>query len=189
MTAYIDAINRVYRQVLLAVGLGRVTFSATGAGPTEKYQVQLGSTEVHDNERRFFEYGFASRLFPGCSTISVYIAGDRGNGVIVASNDGRYRIDLQPGESAQYDDQGQFIKISRTGIVIQGNNLPITIETSGAVNVNAGGNANINATGNVVIATGGTVQLGAAGGKKLALDGDPVVGGVIQASSTKGTCT
>jgi phage gp45-like len=179
----LDAINRVYRQVSLTVGLGKVTISATGAGPTEKYQITLGSTETHDGERRFAEYGFASRLLPGCNTISVYIAGDRGNGVIIASNDPRYRIDLQPGEVAVYDDQGQVVKVARGGIVLDTGSTgnPITVNTSGSVNVNA--------TGNVVIASGGSVQIGAAGGKKVALDGDPIVGGKVQASSTKATAT
>jgi hypothetical protein len=49
----------------------------------------------------------------------------------------------------------------------------------------AGGDVVINTTGNVVLTPGGTIQLGGTGGRRIVLDGDPVTGGSVRATSSK----
>jgi len=169
-----DAIDRVYRQALLMIGLGRITAGPVpSSAKVQRLQIALGSSEIHDNEIRFSEYGFASSPLPGCNTISVYIAGDRANGAIIATNDPNFQVTLQPGESVLFDNRGRKVHLTQTETLIEGGSDPIIINT----------------TGDVILTAGGTVQLGAAGGKKVVLDGDPVSGGTVHASSSKVTAT
>jgi hypothetical protein len=75
----------------------------------------------------------------------------------------------------------QYIRFSTAGIEII---TPATSTITAAnVNITASGTATVTAAhANLISAD---VNLGATGGKKIVLDGDPVVGGVVQASSTK----
>jgi phage gp45-like len=185
-----SSIERLYHRVLAVIGRGKIQL-VNDTGPIQTMQIVLNLRETLDGCPRLAEYGFSSFPQDGASAVLAFMGGDRNNGVVIATGDTRYRVTLQKGECVIHDDQQQVVHIAHGGIVVDtgptGN--PITLNTSGSVNINASGSVNVNATGNAVIATGGTVQLGAAGGKKIALDGDPVVGGKVQASSTKATGT
>lgn len=61
----------------------------------------------------------------------------------------------------------------------------VTRGTPQRVVLTATGDVAINTTGNVVLTPGGTVQLGGTGGRKVVLDGDPVTGGTVRATSSK----
>lgn len=197
------AIERIYRRLLGVVGRGKVQ-TGNDTGAVQVLQLILSGQETRDKCYRLAEYGFTSMPQAGADAVMLFIGGDRSNGVVVATGDQRYRITMSAGECAIHDDQQQKVHIQRGGIVLDtgptGN--PITLNTSGSVNVNAkqnvvvsaGGSATlttsggttVNAGGNVVISAGGMVQLGGAGGKKVVLDGDPVsTGGTVSATSTK----
>ena len=65
--------------------------------------------------REFFQhYGFTSRPLAGSEVIFIR----QGNHfVAIASDDRRYRITLEAGELALYDDQGQKVHLKRDGII------------------------------------------------------------------------
>ena len=64
----------------------------------------------------------------------------------------------------------------------------INITSTANINLTAMGDTTITSTGNTVLISP-SVQLGAAGGKKVVLDGDPVSGGTVHATSTKTLAT
>ncbi len=127
MSAFVAAIERLYQRVAMTVGRGRIT-TGFDSDLAQKHQVQLGADEIRDNTIRLPEYGFTSMPLPGANALVIFVGGDRSNGVIVATDDPRYRPHpLKAGEVAIYDDQGQSVYLTRTGIVINGAGLPIKV--------------------------------------------------------------
>ena len=83
---------------------------------------------------RFQQYGFTSVPFVGAEAVYLCPGGTRAHSIVVAVEDRRYRLTaLAEGEVAIHDDQGQKVHLTRGGIVIDGKNLPITIENAPTV--------------------------------------------------------
>ncbi len=128
-----DAIERVWRRLLLAIGRGRITF-VDDAAQVQRVQVQLGSDEVKDNTPRLAEYGFQSNPPPGSDCVVLFLAGERTNGVVVATGNQRWRLRaLAEGEVAISDDKGQKVYLSVAGIRIDGGGLPMQITNTPSV--------------------------------------------------------
>ncbi len=66
--------------------------------------------ETIDNREYFQHYGFTSRPLAGAEII---IIREGGHFIAMASDDRRYRISMENGEVALYDDQGQKIHLKR----------------------------------------------------------------------------
>lgn len=127
-----DVAERLWRRAQLMFGRGRIK-TGNDTGPVQILQVQLSPLELKDLMRAA-EYGFASNPLPGCHAIAVFVGGDRSNGVIVATNDQLHRLkNLQPGEAAIYDDQGQSVWIKRGGIEVNCAGNPLTIVNASSV--------------------------------------------------------
>lgn len=92
----------------------------------------LGLIDVDDRE--FFQhYGFTSR--PQAGSEAVYLV--EGNLVLaIGSDDRRYRIAVESGEVALYDDLGQKVHLTRDGIAID-SPLPVTVNGA-AINLGNG---------------------------------------------------
>lgn len=137
MTAELSIAEKLWRRVQLVVGRGRIK-TGNDAGLVQMQQVQLGAAEIRDNTPRVSEYGFTSMPLPGCHGIVIFVGGDRSNGVMIATNDQNHRLkNLQPGEVAIYDDQGQSVYLKRGGIDVNGAGLPITVHNTPTVRVTA----------------------------------------------------
>lgn len=133
----IAAIDRIYRRVLMMVTRGRVT-TGNDSGAVQMLQIKLNADHVRDNTPRLAEYGFTSMPPNGSDVVLVFIAGDRSNGVIVATGHQASRMkNLQPGEVAIFDNQGQSIYLTQAGIVINGAGLPITVNNTSKMTINA----------------------------------------------------
>jgi phage baseplate assembly protein V len=128
-----DPIERIWRRLLLALGRGRITF-IDDAGPVQKLQVKLGAEEVKDNTPRLSEYGFQSVPPAGSDAVVIFIAGERTNGVVVATGNQTYRMrGLASGEVAISDDKGQHVYLSAAGIRVDGGGKPIEITNTPSV--------------------------------------------------------
>ena len=132
----IGAVERALHRIRLMIGRGRVT-TGNDSGPVQLLQVRLGELEVHDNTPRLAEYGFNSFPHPGCDALLIFNNGNRSEGVIVATGDQRYRLHLVEGEVAIHDDLGQKVHLTRNGIVIDGGGLPITVNNTPTMTINA----------------------------------------------------
>lgn len=149
------AIARLYRRIRMAVAPGRVT--ATDDGSTvQTMQVTLGDGQVVDGVPAPYAYGLTSRPHPGGDVVFLAGQGDRGNGVVVAVNDQRYRlIGLAEGEVALYTDEGDYVKLARGRViqVVAGTELRIT-----APLVTISGNLHV--AGAVIAGFGGADSVG-----------------------------
>ena len=176
----IKAINKlldpVKRQIRNSIARGILTL-IDDTTALQRVQVQMmafpqpdGSmgAELNPDIEVMAHYAFTSVPFAGAEAAYISVGGVRAHGLVIATDDRRFRpTDLAPGESKHYDDQGQFIYLSRAGIVISGAGLPITITDTPSLTVNASDqvvlntpllqvNGQIVATGNV---TAGSVDL------------------------------
>lgn len=62
-------------------------------------------------------YGLASAPLSGAEVVVLPLGGSSAHGIIIASVDGRYRIQLQPGEVAVHTDEGDHIHLKRGRLV------------------------------------------------------------------------
>lgn len=58
-------------------------------------------------------YGFSSAPLPGADYVVIPIGGNSGHCVVIASEDGRYRLLLKDGEVSLYTDEGDYVHMKR----------------------------------------------------------------------------
>lgn len=169
-------IEPVRRRVMMTVGRA-VLRAVDDSGSRQTAQIEALKGEVRDLVERMQNYGFTSVPLPGADAAVVFVAGNREQGIIVAVDDRRYRLTgLEGGEVAIYDDQGQKVHLTRTGIVIDGGSVgPITfqnatkavfnvpVEIAQALTMTGAGAAGNITTGGTITATTDVVG----GGKSL----------------------
>lgn len=119
-------------------------------------------------------FGFASVPPKDSDQLRVHLSSDPDNPLILASLDTNSQpTDLESGDSALFDDRGQFIKIQVDGIHIFSPDQDINITTSGAnVNISTDEQVNIAAADSVNIDSAVT-NLGV-GGEPIARLGDKI---------------
>lgn len=110
---------------LLARGVVSVV---NAAAKMQVLQVKLLAGEAKAGLEHFEPYGYTAHPHPGAEVLAAFFDGDRSHGIVIVAADRRYRLkNLAAGEMAIYDDLGQKVHLTRTGIVIDGAGLPITI--------------------------------------------------------------
>jgi phage baseplate assembly protein V len=110
--------ERTYRRVQTAIGTGRIT-ATDDSKAAHSAQIAVGPGETIDNVPVIQIYGLASHARPGSDATLLFVGGDRGKPVAVATNDQRARLrNLKPGEVALYTDQGDTITIQRGGTIV-----------------------------------------------------------------------
>lgn len=116
----------VQRRVMMAIG--RAVLNAVYDGnKAQLVQASMLDGEVRDKMERMAEYGFTSNPKPGSQGVAVFVGGERGHGIMIATCDYTCRMPgLASGEVAIYDDQGQSVHLTRDGIVVKGAGKPIT---------------------------------------------------------------
>ncbi len=125
------------QRLMMLVGRGRIKV-VNDAGPVQLVQIKLGDKETRDNTPRLAEYGLASNPPVDSDGVALFNSGDRSKGVVIATGHQLSRMkDLQRGESALYDDLGQFVYLTRAGIVVNGAGRPVTINNAPTVTINA----------------------------------------------------
>ena len=105
-------INQVFSRLKLLFAKGKVL--RIGA---DTVQVRVLDEETLSNIERVEPYGFSYRPLPGCQGYLLFPEGDRSYGVAIVIGDKQFQMDLQPGEVAMHDDQGNYAKIRRDGVI------------------------------------------------------------------------
>lgn len=82
-----------------------------------KVQTRVLEGEPLNNIARIEPYGFSYRPKPGSQTYLLFPSGDRSYGVAIVIGDKRYQMDLVEGEVALHDDENNYVKIKRGGII------------------------------------------------------------------------
>lgn len=117
----IDQIQKLmaplHRRIMLSIG--RALLNAVyDDNPVQLVQASMLSDEVRDKMERMAEYGYTSVPLPGSQAVAVFVGGERGHGVVVATGDSRYRKKgMQPGEVALYTNEGASIHLKNGRIV------------------------------------------------------------------------
>nr|DAT30599.1 MAG TPA: baseplate assembly protein V [Caudoviricetes sp.] len=62
-------------------------------------------------------YGFSSAPLPGAEYVVIPIGGNSSHCVVVASEDGRYRLQLKDGEVSLYTDEGDYVHMKRGRLI------------------------------------------------------------------------
>lgn len=128
MTEWVTPFERMFRRVMMMIGRGRLT-AVNDSGAVQLVQIRLGTDEVRDNTPRVLDYGISSSAPPGSDAVVLFVGGDRSNGAVIGTNhQGSRPRNLKVGEVIIYDDQGQIIHITRTGIVITAPGKKVRIE-------------------------------------------------------------
>lgn len=94
-----------------------LTASSDGAG-LQKIRFTGLADEEQDEIERFQQYGFTGNPLPGAEGLAAFVGGNREHGYVIAVDDRRYRIHVEGGEVAVYDDLGQVVHLKRDGIEI-----------------------------------------------------------------------
>lgn len=117
-------------------------------GKRPKAQLQIRAGELQDDVEHVQPYGFASAPKPGAEAFGLHVGGGLAHAVALIIDDRRYRLtSLAPGEVSIFDDLGQSITLTRTGIEVTAPEVRInastkitmtapTIETTGVLKNN-----------------------------------------------------
>lgn len=84
-------------------------------GVIKRFTASGRADETISNREYLQHYGFTSRPQSGAELI---IMREGNNIIAIASDDRRYRISLEEGEVALYDDLGQAVHLTREGVVV-----------------------------------------------------------------------
>ncbi|MDE3106519.1 MAG: phage baseplate assembly protein V, partial [Acidobacteriota bacterium] len=138
-----DLLQRMGRRLQLLVGVGRVTL-VDDTGTVQMLQLKLGALELRDRTPRLADFGFTSNPPAGSDAALLFVGGDRSNGVAIATGNQIYRLKgLASGDVAIYDSRGQSIWLTPQGIVVNGAGLPLTVNNTPTVTVNAATQINL----------------------------------------------
>lgn len=94
----------------------RAVAARTSAGKLIGVQMQGLAGESVSGEL-FQHYGFTSSPLAGAEYIAIPVGGNSQHTVVVASEDGRYRVQVKPGEVAIYTDEGDAIHLKRGRLI------------------------------------------------------------------------
>lgn len=111
-----------------------------------EHQVAADGRTTPDDLPHVEPYGFTSRAKRGAEAVIANLQGKRSLGFVLQVFDRRYRLQLEAdGEVAIYDDQGAYVLLSRSGIVVE----PAAGQT---VKLGAGASAGVARVGDDVLA-------------------------------------
>lgn len=79
----------------------------------QRLQVEILSEELRDGVERAQNYGFTSHPHPEADAVIICGGGSREQSIAIVVDDRRYRLKLQPGEVAMYDDLGNAVQLLR----------------------------------------------------------------------------
>jgi phage baseplate assembly protein V len=176
------ALERIGRRIQAAIGKGRKT-TGNDSGNVQRLQIQFDDDEIRDNTPRLAEFGFASMPPDGSDLVVLFLAGDRSNGVVIASGHIASRpLNLLPGESKLYSQDGKYVYMTATGgIIVNANGQAVTVNDATTVTVNASNSVVlatplVHATGNVQIDGTLTVDGNITGDSNLTITGATTTG-------------
>lgn len=80
-------------------------------------QISVGKEEIVGRNIHLQNFGFTSRPQPGAAGFVAFVGGNRGNGIVLALDDARYRIKVEEGEAALYNAFGAKVVLKLDGSI------------------------------------------------------------------------
>lgn len=106
-----DQLRALGNRVLLMFARG-VLRGVTDTAGRQVVQIELLKGELRSGIERMQNYGFTCHPLGGDVAVA-FLGGNREQGIVLAVDDRRYRLSLQPGEVALYDDLGNKVELLR----------------------------------------------------------------------------
>ncbi|WP_339500222.1 phage baseplate assembly protein V [Pseudomonas silesiensis] len=106
-----EALREISSRVMMMFSRG-VLRGVDDSGPRQRVQVELLKDELRDGLEHMQNYGFTSHPKGGDVAVA-FLGGNREQGIVLVVDDRQYRLKLQPGEVAIYDDLGNKIELLR----------------------------------------------------------------------------
>jgi phage baseplate assembly protein V len=130
--------RQFWRRIQLTIARARVT-ATDDTGTVQKVQAQVNAFELRDQTPRLAEFGFTSRPPAQSDAVLVFLAGDRSNGVVIATGHQSSRPkNLAEGEVMLYDLWGKHVYLKADGsIEIDAKNGPVVVNNATQVTINA----------------------------------------------------
>jgi len=126
-------------------------------GGLQTLQLTALADETLDGVERIQQYGFTAHPHPESDALILNVGASRSHPIVIAVDDRRYRLKLAEGEVALYDDLGQAVKLTRSGIVIE-SALGTTHNGNMTINGDMAINGNMTTSGNGVVS--GSLSIG-----------------------------
>lgn len=138
-------INSIIKKIRALVGRG--TLSATDDSPKMRtVDCEFLKGDKRQGLEHFEAYGFGSRAHADAEVLAVFLNGDRSHGLVLAIGDRRYRLKLEEGEVAMFDDIGQKVHLTRSGIVVN-TDLDLTATVGGNCTATVEGSTTLKSSG------------------------------------------
>jgi len=109
-------LNSMRNRILNLVGRAVIKAVNDSKG-LQRLQLMVNAEEVLDDIERVQEYGFASNPKVGAEGVVLFLGGDKSHGIVIATDDRRYRMKVSSGKVALYDDEGQYVYIKTGGVI------------------------------------------------------------------------
>lgn len=106
-----DALRELGNRIMMMFGRG-VVRGVDDSGSRQRVQVELLKGELRDGMEHMQNYGFTSHPQGGDAAVA-FLGGSRDQGIVLVIDDRRYRIPLEVGEVAIYDDLGNKVELLR----------------------------------------------------------------------------
>lgn len=106
-----NPLREVSQRVMMMFSRG-VLRSVNDSSGRQQVQVELLKDELRDSVEHMQNYGFTSHPTGG-DVAFASVGGNREQGIVLVVDDRRYRIPLEAGEVAMYDDLGNKIELLR----------------------------------------------------------------------------
>lgn len=103
-------------RIMMLFGRG-VLNGVTESSKRQQLQITVLDGETIDGVERMQNYGFTSHPTGGDVAVG-FVAGNREQGIVLVVDDRRYRVQLQAGEVAIYDDLGNKVELLRDMVKI-----------------------------------------------------------------------
>lgn len=107
------------RRRLVAIAARAVVRLVDDSKARQLLQVEILKGELRDAVERLQDYGFTSHPLPGADAAVLSLSGSRDHAVAIVVADRRYRLQLEAGEVAMHDDQGNCVKLLRDKIRVE----------------------------------------------------------------------
>lgn len=110
-----------------------VVVSADDTPGIQLLKLNLGNGDIQAKIERIQNFGFTSKPKGNAQAVVLFVNGTRDNPVVIACDDGNYRIHLEDGEAAVYNSEGLVIKLAADGTINMGMDGVPLAATAGVV--------------------------------------------------------
>lgn len=112
-----EQVSKVRQMATNMLARAVIDFVNTEAGKTATAKITVLDGEEQEEVELLQQYGHASCPPKGTEAVVVYLGGRRSNGLIIATDSGNYRFQLEEGESALYTQEGDKIHLKKGRII------------------------------------------------------------------------